>query len=108
MREKVLAGVELILSKSSAAIGILWEIASSAQYVHVSRKKKSTAMSDRSRYPSQGSGHSHQSNRSADQHNSTHWSPQGYYQGYGSPGTDGTYQRPYEPHADINAPFGVT
>ena len=104
--EKVLASVELILSKSSVVVGTLWGIAGfGAGYVRVSRKKKSTAMNDRFRYSSHGYGHSQQANESADQHNSTQWSPSGYQQGYGSPDTGRSYQ-PYgaQPVAPARAP----
>ncbi len=50
-------------------------------------------MSDRSRYSAQSYGYSHQANESADQHNSTHWSPSGYRQGYDT--CQGTYQQHY-------------
>ena len=62
-------------------------------------------MNDRFRYSSHGYGHSQQANESADQHNSTQWSPSGYQQGYGSPNAGRSY-RPHgaQPVAPARAP----
>lgn len=64
-------------------------------------------MSDRSRYPSPASNDFGHTNHSAEQPNSTHWSPSGYYQPYPSSETGQTYHQPYGPRPEMGQPFGA-